>query len=165
MRMSIFAARAASIVALAVCVMLGPGNSAEAGGLLRRIFGQRQAAPVQAGVPCRTGNCPRVAPQVQAGGQLEGSGFEAAFNRYRAQLGLAPVVQDPYLTAAAQVSAQNGFGHSNRVSRYQNAGLGSLAQVFQMWLADPPHGDPMRSAAITRYGLGNVGNVWILNLN
>lgn len=92
-------------------------------------------------------------------------GFIEWLNAYRATVGAGPVVEDPNLSAWAALAARNGYRHTLVVGRNQNVGKGSLDMVSRLWVADRPHGDPMRDPSITRVGLGSWGDTWVLNLN
>jgi uncharacterized protein YkwD len=95
-------------------------------------------------------------------------GFTAWLNGVRAQYGLGPVGYDANLEAWAQVNngQQNSRGMGHHVmgsARRQNAGMGSGATVWSMWLADPPHAAAMLDPSITMIGIAASGMYWTYN--
>ena len=112
--------------------------------------------------------------------------FTASLNNYRAQAGRPAVVPNPRLIAAAQAHArdmasQGYFSHRgkngsmvrNRVRAQgydgcfwaENLAMGqtSEAQVLRDWAASPGHNRNLLSRA-QEYGLGRVGDIWVLVL-
>lgn len=113
------------------------------------------------------------------------SGFGEALNSYRARHGLAPLTPDPTLAAAAQAYAQemvsNGyFSHTDRhggnpmvrasvagcswrsIGENLATGYTSTAQVIGGWDDSPSHRGAMLGRAYKRYGMGRVGETWVL---
>jgi uncharacterized protein YkwD len=114
-------------------------------------------------------------------------GFTQALNSYRASHGRGPLVADPALTAAAQAYAQDMVSHGyfshrgrdgatvgSRAARAgcawgdaaENLGSGyaNEAHVIQGWIGSPGHRRAMLGRNYSRYGLGRVGNIWVLML-
>jgi hypothetical protein len=93
-------------------------------------------------------------------------GVGSWLNAVRARSGLGPLAYDANLSANAQANSSRGFGHN--VGGYgmgQVVGMGGLAAVESMWLADPPHYAILLTRGATRYGLGVSGSVWTINVN
>jgi hypothetical protein len=93
-------------------------------------------------------------------------GVGSWLNAVRARSGLGPLAYDANLSANAQANSSRGFGHN--VGGYgmgQVVGMGALAAVESMWLADGPHYAILMMGGATRYGLGVSGSVWTINVN
>jgi uncharacterized protein YkwD len=109
----------------------------------------------------------------------------AALNAYRASVGLAPVVADAELTAAAMAHAQDMalygyFSHTGRDgstsgtragragcsfrAAAENIAMGqtSESQVLQNWADSAGHRRNMLNRSYARFGLGRAGNYWVL---
>lgn len=113
--------------------------------------------------------------------------FDSALNALRARHGLPAAVPDARLMAAAQLHAEdmaaNGyFDHRSRDGRsyvqriaaqgyptcwpVENIAYGSAAPsgAFAQWAASPPHLRNMLTTGAVRYGIGQAGNIQVLDL-
>jgi uncharacterized protein YkwD len=117
--------------------------------------------------------------------------FGKAFNAFRASQGLGPLQENAILTRAAQAHAQDMenrgyFSHSsaggpngrNLKARATAAGCNLRAgaeniaqgqrseqEVFVAWRESPGHRANLLGARYTDYGLGRVGNTWVMKLS
>jgi uncharacterized protein YkwD len=135
------------------------------------VVGRAQAAPLTLAF---------VASTDPAGLDGEEQVFLAQLNQYRAQNGLAPVVADPRLNAAADwmsadMLTNNYFSHTDSLGRWpagraaafgypltglvaENiaAGTGSGAGVFAAWQQSPVHNAAMLNGAAVGVGIGRA---------
>ena len=125
----------------------------------------------------------RVLPSERAADQT----FETLLNAHRAAVGLSSLSQSAKLTQAAtahaaDMGARGYFDHKtpeglNASDRAQaigvpSCGLGeniasgqkSSTEVFAGWLASRPHRRIIENPKMTSYGLGHVGDKWVLML-
>ncbi|MBW7921622.1 MAG: CAP domain-containing protein [Rubellimicrobium sp.] len=114
-------------------------------------------------------------------------GFEAQLNAFRAQNGLQPATPNAQLAAAAQLHAedmqrQGYFDHVSRDGRtytqrlaaqgYRSCwptenlawGQRSAAQAVVEWAGSPGHRRNMMLQGRVEYGLGQAGNIYVLEL-
>ncbi len=112
-------------------------------------------------------------------------GFGAMLNAQRAAGGLPLATADARLTAVAQAHAddmvaQNYFSHTGldgrssadrvRAAGYSTCrpsediafGQRSEAEVFQTWVASPPHLANIMMRGPVQYGFGQAGTKWVL---
>jgi hypothetical protein len=109
---------------------------------------------------------PTPAPAPAPAVEDDSYGVGSWLNAVRARSGRGPLVYDANLSANAQANSSRGFGHN--VGGYgmgQVVGMGALAAVESMWIADPPHYAILMMGGATRYGLGVSGSVWTVNVN
>lgn len=142
-------------LALALCLLLIP-TTAPAGWQLQRTCTGPYCTYRWAYVPD--------APVIVA----DPAGFVGWLNAERARRGLSPVSWDAALAADAATNnayqSSRGLGHFYMGrARRQNAGMGGLAQVESMWLADPPHAAAMLDPSIRLVGLAGSGAYWTYN--
>lgn len=113
--------------------------------------------------------------------------FEAQLNAFRAQNGLQPATPNAQLAAAAQLhaedmQAQGYFDHVSRDGRtymqriaaqgYRSCwptenlawGQRSAAQAVVEWAGSPGHRRNMMLQGRVEYGLGQAGNIYVLEL-
>jgi hypothetical protein len=94
-------------------------------------------------------------------------GFINQLNATRAQRGLRGVVHDANLDAWAQMNNydQNarGLGHHKNPGGVQNAAMGHVASIFNMWMNSPAHRANMLSPNITRVGIACMGSYCTMN--
>jgi uncharacterized protein YkwD len=129
------------------------------------------------------GPAPEAASSAQA--PVPSGGFGAMLNAQRAAGGLPAATPDARLTAAAEghaadMAARDYFSHTSpeglssadrvRASGYSTCrpseviafGQQSEAEVLQVWVNSPPHLANLMMRGPVQYGLGHVGNKWVL---
>ena len=95
-------------------------------------------------------------------------GFTDWLNGVRAQYGLGAVGVDPNLSGWAAVNngQQQAMGMGHHVmgpARRQNAGMGAMSTVCQMWMASPSHQAALLDPSITWIGIAGAGAYWTFN--
>lgn len=131
------------------------------------------------------------APQVTRSIVLPTTDFGKTYNAFRASQGLGPLQENAILTRAAQAHAQDMetrgyFSHksvggpngNDLRARITSAGCGLRAvaeniaqgqrselEVFAAWRDSPGHRASLLGRAYTDYGLGRVGNTWVMTLS
>jgi len=137
---------------------------------------------------CSTG-APVVSTSQAQGTVVPSSGaevvsFQAAFNAARAANGASALSSDRRLTRAAAAYAQDmvskgyfshtGADGSTFVQRAEAVGYTcvraenlangqtTVSRVIESWMNSPAHRSNMLKTGVTEYGLGRVGNMWVL---
>lgn len=130
-------------------------------------------------------------PQVTRTIVLPTTDFGKTYNAFRASQGLGPLQENALLTRAALAHAQDMetrgyFSHksvggpngNDLTARIMSAGCGRRAvaeniaqgqrselEVFAAWRDSPGHRANLLRPVYTDYGLGRVGNTWVMTLS